>query len=448
MELNIIHILTIINAGISLIMGLYMLYLNKTTDANGTGFWAAGSLIVGIGLLFRLIPPANGYQAILAPGIFVSFGLYLYLAGIWKFKEKKIYKPVIIGIPVLDFIQSLIFFFLIYSFRVQIILHVFLLSIYCILSIYEMFKLTSEQKYLKHIFQMNALSFFLFFVLLILNAVFVLFRSMYDPSTISNSGIILHIISGFIMIALTFGFLMATNMKLDGELRNQLHTKNKLFSIIAHDLRGPMGNIMNFLDLLNDESDFSERERKKFIEALNVLSHSTFNLLQNLLEWATRSKNLNKYEIENLELNKIVTDNIDFFRSSASIKSIQLDFNPGKGTSISGNTNMLQTIIRNIISNAVKFTPKGGKVTISTHKKEDKVTLTVSDTGQGMDPETLNSILHFEENKSTKGTSGEVGTGLGLALCNDFAKQNKGTLQIKSQPGAGTTVTVAFPWTG
>src|SRR5680860_712358 len=118
MELQTIQILTITNSGISLIMGLYMMFLYRTTSANGTGYWAAGSLVIGAGLLCRLIPPAEGYLAMVTPGAFVTVGLYLYLAGIWEFKEQKIYKRIIIGIPLVDFIQSLIFFYFFHSFRI------------------------------------------------------------------------------------------------------------------------------------------------------------------------------------------------------------------------------------------------------------------------------------------------------------------------------------------
>ena len=445
MQIQAFQILTIMNSGISLIMGLYMLFLRRSTAGNGTGYWAAGSLVIGVGLLFRLIPPADGYLSLVCPGVFVTLGLYLYLAGIWEFKEKKVLKWMIIGLPLADAIQSLILFFIFQSFRIQMSLHILFLFFYCLIAIYEMFKLTPGQKYLKSIFQINAISLFVFSVLLLLNMLAVLINPDFNPSTISDSGIILHIISGFVMIALTFGFFTVVNMKLDRELRSQLKSKTRFFSIIAHDLRGPIGNIMNFLELLENESDFDKNQRKEFLQALNTLSRSTFLLLQNLLEWANKSKDLSKYENERLELNKIAKENIDFFKSLAAIKSISIEFNKEHDIFISGNSNMLLTIIRNLISNAIKFTPEGGKISINTQKIEDKVRLIIIDTGEGIQPEILNSIHRFEDNVSTRGTSGEVGSGLGLVLCKEFVAQNKGTLRFDSQPGEGTTVTVEFP---
>ncbi|QIA06476.1 hypothetical protein [Draconibacterium halophilum] len=233
-----IQILTIINSGISLIMGLYMLLLRKSTTGHGIGFWASGSLVIGFGLLFRLFPSHNEYLSMVAPGLMVSVGLYLYLAGIWKFKQRKIHYPIIIGFPLADFLQSLVFFFVFHSFQLQLAIHVLFLSVYCVIAIVEMFNLSPEQNFLKQIFRINAFSFFIFFLLLMINLVAVMQNISINTSELSTSGIVLHIISGFVMIALTFGFLTAANMQLSNDLRSQLKSRDRFFSIIAHDLRG------------------------------------------------------------------------------------------------------------------------------------------------------------------------------------------------------------------
>ncbi len=421
-----------------------MLLLRRTAAGNGTGYWAAGSLVVGFALLFRLIPPSNGYLSMVAPGVLVTAGLYLYLAGIWEFKQRKIHYRIIIGFPVADFLQSIVFFFVLHSFRIQVIVHVLFLSVYCIIAITEMFKLPPRQHFLKHIFRINAFSFFIFFLLLLVNLTAVLVRKSINPQQLSDTGIILHIISGFVMIALTFGFLTAVNMKLSNDLRNQLKSRNRFFSIIAHDLRGPVGNIMNFLDLMENESELTEQKRKMFMETLYTLSHSTYHLLLNLLEWASKAKNLSNFETEVLDLNRIVSQNLSFFKSSAVLKSIDVEFNPGDAVSLTGNENMLQTIIRNLVSNAVKFTPENGRITISTTKTRDKIRLQVTDTGRGMDKKTLHSLHQFKEGQTTQGTHGEAGSGLGLVLCKEFVGLHNGILRFESEPGKGTTAILEF----
>lgn len=446
MELNNLLLLNIINAGISLIMGLYMVLLYRTSFKQGTGYWAMGSLIIGIGLLAKAIAPHDGYLAVAGSPVFVTMGLYLYLAGIWRFKEQKIYHWIIISIPILDFIQSIIFYNIIPSHRIQMGLHSFFLIVYSIYAIYEMVTLNSAQIYLKKIFLLNAFSLIVFFVLMLLNVYKLILNPNYNPLVLSNTVIILQIISGFIMIALTFGFLSAVNIRLNLELEEQLKSKTKFLSIIAHDLRGPVGNIINFLDLLQNETDLNEQEKNEYLKILNSLSQSTFHLLQNLLVWATNTKNLNKYDSERIELSQIISGNIDFFKSATALKSILFDFKAGTYTYIEGNINMVETIVRNLVSNAIKFTPKGGVITVTSEKILNTVRFTVSDTGQGIKPETLKSLFKFDTSKSTAGTEGEVGSGLGLVLCKELITNNRGTIQIESQVGVGTKVIVEFPY--
>jgi signal transduction histidine kinase len=445
MELQTLQILTIIDAGVSLIMGLYMLFLYQSSKSGGTGYWSAGSLIIGLGLLFRLIPPNDGYPATVASGLFVTLGLYLYLAGIWKFKERKIHRWLIISIPVMDLAQSLLFFLLFQMPRIQLALHLLFLIIYGSIALYEMFALPPKQQYLKNIFRMNASAFVVFLLLLLLNVASLFSQADIHLSNPSLFGLILHILSGFVMIALTFGFLMAVNTKLHRELSSQLNSKNKFLSIIAHDLRTPVGNIMSVLELLNTESDLSQQQRREFMETLSVLSHSTFHLLQNLLEWANKSNKLNTCENTKLDLNTLVADNMAIFESMAALKSISFAFRAGEQCQFMGNADTLLTVVRNLVSNALKFTPKGGKVTLATQRKAGAVQLSVSDTGLGMTPETLKKLLQFNGHHSTKGTNGEVGSGVGLQLCYEFIHQHGGTLHFNSQAGQGTTATIELP---
>jgi signal transduction histidine kinase len=394
MELSTIQILTIINSGISLIMGFYMLML-RTSSKNGTGYWAAGSLIIGAGLLLKFIPPSDGFFAIVSPALFICIGLYLYLAGIWEFKKRKIQKWIIIGLPLLNIIQSIVFSLYYPSYRMQGGIYSFIILFYCVYAIYEMFSLNSNQKHLKKIFLLNGISFFIFLAIVLLNITVIITNVNYNPTSLTEIGIILNIISSFVMIALTFGFLSAVNLQLECELKDQLKSKTKFFSIIAHDLRGPIGNIMNFLNLLKTDSELNEKERQEYLDILNTLSQSSYHLLQNLLDWTTKSKNLNRYENERIEINQLIADNMGFFKSSTSLKSINLKHEEGKETFILGNSNMLQTVIRNLFSNAIKFTPTGGNITISSIKKTNMVRVVVSDTGLGIAPETIKYLFKF-----------------------------------------------------
>lgn len=445
MEIDNLLIINIINSGISFIMGLYMFYFYRNTINLGTGYWAAGSIILGTTFLLKTIFPVENSFATAAFTNFNTISDYLFLAGIWQFKEKKISKWIFIGIPMLDILLTIIFFKIYPSLRIQYGLHSIPLFAFGLLALIEMIRLNSSQKYLRQIFLVNSFSFVIYLVLLLIYEYTLITNPNFDPLKITDTTIWMQIISSFLMIALTIGFLSAVNIRLNKELEVQLKSKTKFLTIIAHDLRGPVGNIMSFLNLLQNTTDLNEKEKKEYLKTLNTLSQSTFHLLQNLLEWATTSKNLNKFDDETIELSQIVAGNIIFFKSSADIKSIKMVFNEGKQTYILGNVNMIETIVRNLVSNAIKFTPKDGTITITSEKVLQKVRLTVSDTGQGIKQETINSLFEFETNKSTRGTNGEAGSGLGLVLCKEFVSSNNGVMKIESHEGGGTKVIVEFP---
>jgi signal transduction histidine kinase len=445
MEIGSLLILNIMNAGIALIMGFYMFFLQRNSLSKGPGYWTLGAIIIGVGLLLKAILPVEHIFSIAVFPIFLTIGLYLYLAGIYKFKEKNINKWIFIGIPVLDILQTIIFLYIFPSRQMQIGLHVIVIFIYALLGAIEMLRLNSAPKHLKKIFLLNASTYVILLVLLMFYIHALITNPNIDPLKISNIVIISHIVLGFLMIATTFGFLSVVNIQLNSELEDQLKSKIKFLSIIGHDLRSPVGTIINFLDLLQTESDLNEHEKKEFLGILNKLSWSTYNLLQNLLEWATKSKYLNKFESERIDLSEIISNNIPLFKSSTTLKSINLEINQGKQTYIQGNLNMINSILRNIVSNAVKYTPLGGTIIITTERVLKIIRLTVSDTGQGIQPEIINSLFEYGVNQSTIGTNGEVGSGLGLVLCKELVTNNEGVIKIESHEGVGTKVVVEFP---
>lgn len=441
-----LNILIIVNSGITIIMSLYIFFLYKNSaGVKGTFFWALGALIIGIGLLLKLFNSSNIFISFIVPPLFITIGLYFYLAGILHFKEKKINKWLVFGIPILDISQSIVFYQFIPSHKIRIILHLVILAFYCIIALYEMFKITHQQKYLKKIFLINAFSLAIFLVILLVN-VFAVFNNLnFDPFEVNKAVVIMFILSGFIMISLTFGFLSAVNLQLYTELKGQLKSNTKFFAIIAHDLKGPVGTIMNFLNLLNTKKSLKEEQKQQFLEKIELLSVSTFHLLQNLLEWAVKSKNIIRFEKEIIDLDKLIKSSLPFFKSTADFKLISIEYNAESKSFIKGSPKMIETIIRNLISNAIKFTPAQGKITITTTTEKEKIYLQVSDTGIGISAKNIDDLFTFENNKSTPGTAGEVGSGLGLVLCKEFAKKNNGTLYIKSILNKGTDVIIEFP---
>ncbi|WP_159519217.1 sensor histidine kinase [Sunxiuqinia indica] len=440
------QVLTVVTSGISLLMGLYMLLLYRSTfGIKGIRYWATGSLMIGGGLLFKLVPPFGSFWTIVIPTIFTATGLYLYLAGIWLFKGKKIRTWLIVGFPAIHLIQSIVFYQFIPSHSIRSIVYATILIIYCMIAIYEMLVLNDEQNHLRNLFRINAVAFFIFLIILVLSIASMLTTPNFDPSNIDEFALIRVAISGFLMTVLTFGFMSAVNLQLQRQLERQLVSKNKFLKIIAHDLRGSVGTMSGFLNLLNNAPDILEKERNHYLAELEKLSESTFHLLQNLLEWSSGSNNTFQGDLEPIKLTRLVEEHIDHFVSLARFKSIDVDYDQGITAPINGDRKMIETVVRNLFSNALKYTPEHGRIEIKTENQNDKVRLLIKDSGVGIPPDKLKEIFTFEKSNSSLGTNGEVGSGFGLVVCHDFVRKNRGFIKINSRLNAGTEVILEFP---
>ncbi len=232
------------------------------------------------------------------------------------------------------------------------------------------------------------------------------------------------------------------------ESNEELHlinnTKDKLFSIIGHDLRGPLSNINNLLKLILDGVlDKDERE-----ELLNETMKSvklTYDLLENLLFWAKNQRNEIDFHPTETIISTIIDDNIALQDSIARDKNIRLRAEYIPGVHVFADRHMLNIILRNLISNAIKFTHEGGQIAVIMTQKEDKVKITVKDDGVGISPENLDKIFNSYENFTTRGTRLEKGTGLGLILTKDFIEKNGGKLHIISQMDKGSEFSFTLP---
>ncbi len=243
--------------------------------------------------------------------------------------------------------------------------------------------------------------------------------------------------------------LAAKNREIEkqkAELADLNATKDKFFSIIAHDLRGPLGTIMNFFDFLNSSID--DLDKKEIIELVNSIHESTdrlLKLLDNLLQWAQVQTGQLTTEQEVFDLRHLIDSNIDLLMINAHEKGVNLSSNLDDRLLVHADKNMIHTVIRNLISNAVKFTGKGGSVWLTATKENDFVKISVHDTGVGIRKESLDKLFRIDIKHSTPGTNDEKGTGLGLNLCKDFVEMNGGEIQAESKPGAGTVISFTLP---
>ena len=223
-------------------------------------------------------------------------------------------------------------------------------------------------------------------------------------------------------------------------------TKDKFFGIIAHDLKAPFNSILGLTSILHEEYDnFSDDERREFIADIMNASGSAFKLLENLLEWARFQSGKIEYQPEIIDLYNISQDTLELFYPSASAKKIKLKSELQSGTIIYADKNMVKTIVRNIVSNAIKFTYAEGTIVLSVIEMAKEIELSVSDSGLGMTPQIIGKLFDIDSPHIIKGTNNETGTGLGLILCKDFIEKNKGTLKVESAPGKGSIFRITFP---
>lgn len=230
------------------------------------------------------------------------------------------------------------------------------------------------------------------------------------------------------------------------ELTQLNSTKDKFFSIIAHDLKNPFITILGFSDLLRtDYTDLSDEERLFYIEEMKKSAEISHNLLQNLLQWSRSQTGHIEFSPQKLNLYNIVQNNTDLLKASAERKQIFISHNIPEGISVTADEDMLNTIIRNLLTNALKFTDKDGKVEITAIKQNGFIEIIVSDTGVGMSNSVKENLFKLDATHSSFGTDNEAGTGLGLILCKEFVEKNGGTIKVESEFGKGSSFTFTLP---
>ena len=230
------------------------------------------------------------------------------------------------------------------------------------------------------------------------------------------------------------------------QLEKLIATKDKFFSIIAHDLRGPVGNLSTSLGLLTDEYEkLDEKTKQGLLLDLKKSSDKTYQLLENLLLWSQVQRKSIAYKPNNIVLNDLVAENIDLMKLNAQNKQIDISTSIPKGLKIYADSYMVDMILRNLLHNAIKFTPDEGKISILAYKDDKKVEIAISDTGIGIKKENLAKLFRIEHNYFATGTNGEKGSGLGLILCKELIEKHHGNIIVKSESGKGTTFLFSLP---
>ena len=234
--------------------------------------------------------------------------------------------------------------------------------------------------------------------------------------------------------------------KFTEELQEANQAKDKFFSIIAHDLKSPFQGLLGYSQILSNEFEtLTEEEIKVFISSIDELSNSAFKLLQNLLDWSRLQTGKMAFNPEKLNLLVELHPTLTLVKQTALKKEISFSYSIDSNLFMTADKNMLTTVVRNLISNAVKFTKSGGEIKFNSRLVGENVEISVSDTGVGIRTDDLEKIFRIDKSISTKGTANEEGTGLGLLLCKEMIQQHNGKIWVESEYGKGTTFYFTIP---
>lgn len=216
--------------------------------------------------------------------------------------------------------------------------------------------------------------------------------------------------------------------------------KDNLFAIIAHDLRSSVGNIHYFLEHISDDlsRQLSNKKTHEIVMSLRDSAGAAYSLLGNLLEWAKIQFSRVECHPTVFHINELLQESIPLHKIAIEQKNIFLTVNCDKGLEVFADINIVKTIVRNLISNAVKFTTEGGKISINVEKRDTKVAILICDNGVGIEKNRIPKLFGFKHGIHTSGTKGESGVGLGLSLSRDLARINQGDIQVESRLGQGS----------
>ncbi len=229
--------------------------------------------------------------------------------------------------------------------------------------------------------------------------------------------------------------------------------KDKFFSIVAHDLRGPFSGMLGFSGILLEEySQLTEDEKKNYIEIINSSLKDLLTFIDNLLTWARIQSNRFDHEPKEIDLEEIITPVFQSQKIAAANKQITLESNlPAGQASLQqsltafADPGMTETVIRNLVSNAIKFTKTNGKIKVNAYNSGKFVNIQVEDNGIGMSQEIVDNLFNIETKATRNGTNNEKGTGLGLIICKEFIEKNGGIISVKSQVNKGTVISFTLP---
>jgi two-component system, sensor histidine kinase and response regulator len=414
------------------------------SPVKGTREWALGNFIIGIGvLLFCFNSYIPDFFTVVLSSTFMVLGICYLIAGLWSFKGKSYNYFIFIGLPSFTFLQSVLFTEIIDLSEIRKILFALTVLIAVLVSARETF--IPARRPLLIALRIIAISSTIYAGFMLVRLVTILMDPTSNPLHGSLLNMSIWVLTMILQILNSIGFLLLFLYRQSMQLQSSINGMQSFFSILAHDLRGPLGTISMVARELSIKSEPYPEDRKLIIESMKNAAANTYNLLNNLLEWGRNLLGDLHPQPRGFNLTEVLNDELRLAKNQAQTKKINVEENLSPFIMIFFDQDMCHTIARNLLSNAVKFTPEGGSVKITAKQTPKEALLTVSDTGIGISQELLKELSDAHPVSSMPGTKGEKGFGLGLSFCQSLIEKNLGEMTIQSELGKGTSIRIKLP---
>jgi len=422
---------------------LMLLFHKLTPTIKGPFYWSLAAFSTVIGSILNTLGLVIGdYVSGTIGGTFIVLSGAFYLAGIQAYRDQKIDFRIFYGLIIAQLFFTNLFQFVFPLNYMRMISFSFFFMVASLLIIREFLK--PAQKPYQIVYFVCAFVFGIMVMTSMFRIIDIILNVL-DRSNPVSSDTLFYFLANIAQTLLMFSLLLLISVKIADRLEMKVQFQRKFFSIIAHDLNGPVGMMNSMLNLANKGKLMDSLEQHQMYVKVEQLNNSTFHLLNNLLHWSRSQMEDLKPMARNFDLTKIIQKNINLLRQIADSKAITIAFDAIPEIYCRADVQMTETVIRNLISNAIKFSYSGGIIRISCENSGMFRIFRIADSGTGMNEQVKKNLFKFKENNSVRGTSGEKGTGLGLVLCKEFVELNKGSIDINSNPDEGTEVVVCLP---
>lgn len=456
---------------LSIIYGIQVLVLALQFSVNrqyeGPGWWLLWSLSEAIGFLFLYFRDQNNLVLIFLQNAFLFYGtLFLYM-GVRKFSGRKLSRPLFWTVFIFYTLLLTVFSTVYDSVAARgglVYLSVGILSAFTAFSLF-----TERPASIRFTANFTAVIFTLHTLILLPTGIFKL-AGLTPAHPLLNTpfNFIIFFDAMLISLLVTFGFILMMNQRLNSSLTETVHDlreaevrdkkhlaqlensnseKDTFYSILAHDLKSPFNSLLGFTGILADDMQhMGSEEVNRIISTIHRSAQGLYHLVESLLEWSRSQRGMTPFEPVTLELHQQSSQVIHHLSGMVAAKSISIRQDIPAGLTVFADRHMLETIMRNLLMNALKFTPDGGEVVLAAlPENEGMVLVTVSDNGIGMNPEQVSTAFNPYAHHIRKGTSGEPGSGLGLVICRDFVNRQGGSISLESTEGKGSTFRFTLP---